>query len=135
MRLAWLLTGVLCFAAAPAMAQDPVKADPKHFKVELDNDQVRVLRFKGGPHEKSPMHEHPNTVVVSLTEGHTRFTLPNGKTRETQGKAGNVVWNPAEKHASENLSDKPTEAILIELKAKPAEAKPAAAKPPAKKSP
>jgi quercetin dioxygenase-like cupin family protein len=139
MRLTWLLTGVLCFVAAPALAQDPVKVDPQHWKVEFENDQVRVLRFKGGPHEKSPMHEHPNTVFVSLTGGKTRFTLPDGKTRESPRKAGEVVWAPAEKHSSESLSDKPQEGILIELKGKPAEAKPPAkapaAKAPAKKAP
>jgi len=26
-------------------AQDAVKVDPKHYKVELENDQVRVLRI------------------------------------------------------------------------------------------
>ena len=34
-----------------AMAQDPVKVDPKHYKVEFENSQVRVLRIKYDPHD------------------------------------------------------------------------------------
>jgi len=132
MRRVLFLVVLLCLAAGPALAQDPVKVDAKHWKVEFENDQVRVCRFKAGPHEKSPMHEHPNTVIISLTGGTTTFTAPDGKTSQTTSKAGDVIWRPAEKHASEN-GDKPTEAILIELKGKPAEAKPAAAKPAATK--
>jgi quercetin dioxygenase-like cupin family protein len=114
------------------MAQDPVKVDPKHIKVEFENAQVRVVRFKYGPHEKSPMHEHPANVVVFLTDGHVKFTYPDGKTEERHGKAGQVVWNAAVKHESENVGDKPLEGIQVEMKGKPAEAKPAPAKAPAK---
>ena len=35
---------------------DPVKIDPKHYKVEFENDQVRVLRVKIGAHETAPMN-------------------------------------------------------------------------------
>ncbi len=37
------------------MGQDPVKVDPKHYKLESENAQVRILRFQYGPHEKSVM--------------------------------------------------------------------------------
>ena len=40
-------------------AQDAVKVDPSHHKVEFENDQVRVLRIRFGPGEESVMHEHP----------------------------------------------------------------------------
>ena len=43
MRIAWLLPAVVCLAVAPAMAQDPVKVDSKHYKVEFENAEVRVL--------------------------------------------------------------------------------------------
>jgi hypothetical protein len=32
---------------------DPVKVDSKHYTVEVENEKVRVLRIKYGPHEKS----------------------------------------------------------------------------------
>ena len=110
-------------AAAPAMAQDPVKVDAKHYKVEFENDQVRVLRINYGPHEKSVMHSHPSSVAVFLTDGSTKFTLADGKTINGDVKAGMVVWEAGGKHLPENLGDKPFELILVELKGKHAAAK------------
>src|SRR2546422_5729557 len=43
---------------AQAGAPDAVKVDPKHYKVELENDRVRVVRITYGPREKSVMHGH-----------------------------------------------------------------------------
>ena len=116
-------TLVLVFAAKMALAQDPVKVDPKHYKVQFENDRVRVLRISYGPHEKSVMHEHPAGVAVYITDINVKFTLPDGKTEELHGKAGETSWAAAGKHLPENLSDKPFEGILVELKAKPAKAK------------
>lgn len=120
----------MCLAGLPALAQDPVKVDPKHYKVEFENDQVRVLRISYGPYEKSIMHEHPAGVAVFLTDSHVKMTLPGGKNRDEHGKAGQAIWTAAEKHQPENLGDKPFELILVELKTKMA-AKPA----PKKQSP
>lgn len=118
MRRAWLLTLLLCLIVMPLRAQDPVKVDPKHYKVEIDNDQLRVLRIRVGPHEKTPMHEHLARVVVFLTDHHIKTTSPDGKTEEHHGKAGQAMWSPAVKHAGENLSDKPFEILEIEVKTK-----------------
>ena len=62
------------------ISADPVRVDPKHYIVEAENDRVRVLRVRYGPHEKSVMHGHPAVVAVFLTENHGRFTLPEGRT-------------------------------------------------------
>jgi quercetin dioxygenase-like cupin family protein len=118
MRYVWSLAAILCFAASALQAQDPVKVAPKQCKVEFENEQVRVLRWKTGPHEKTPMHEHPAMVSIALTGGHTRFTLADGTTREVNAKAGQVVWSAPEKHSSESLDDKSTELVQIELKGK-----------------
>lgn len=118
-RIGFLLC-FLCLTAISAMAQDAVKADPKHYTVEFENDQVRVLRIRYGPHEKSIMHSHPAGVLVQITDLNTRFTLADGKTVERHGKAGQVLESEAGTHLPENLSDQPFEGILVELKAKPA---------------
>ena len=113
-----LLLSVLCFASA-ALAQDPVKVDPKHYKVEFENARVRVLRVSYGAHEKSVMHHHPDAVAVFLAEQTATFTLPDGKTIERTGKAGQAIWTPAETHLPENTSDKLLEVVLVELKGPP----------------
>ena len=77
---------------ASVAAQDASKLDPAHYKVEFENDHVRVVRISYGPGEKSVMHEHHDGVVVSLTDGTGKFTFPDGTTQENTGKAGQVVW-------------------------------------------
>ena len=120
MRLiAWLIA-LFFLAGSTAAAQDPVKVDPKHYKVVSENAQVRVLRIKYEPHEKSVMHEHHAGVGVFLTDSHFKFTLGDGKTVERSGKAGDALWSEAEKHLPENLSEKSGDVILVELKSKPA---------------
>jgi quercetin dioxygenase-like cupin family protein len=106
----------LALAVPATMAQDPVKVDPRHYKVEVDNSQVRVLRVKYGPGEKSVMHSHPFGVVVFLTDAHIRFHLPGGKSEVRDGKAGTAQMTPEETHLPENLGAKAFEAILIEIK-------------------
>ena len=113
---ALILVAAGLFTATSAMAQDPVKVDPKHYKVEFENKQVRVLRINYGPHEKSVMHYHPAGVAILMTDSDIRFTTPDGKTEERKGKAGQVMEAPAGKHLPENLGDKPFEVILVELK-------------------
>ena len=102
---------------APRQAHaDPISVDPKHYKVEMENDQVRVLRISYGSHEKSVMHGHPDSVAIFLTDLHVRFTSPDGKTEEQRGKAGQVLMTPAGEHPPENLEGKRFELILFELK-------------------
>jgi uncharacterized RmlC-like cupin family protein len=104
-------------AKAPTSALDPVKLDPKSYKVELENDQVRVVRVKIGAHKSVPMHEHMlNRVVVYMTDQNFRVTSPDGKVETPQHKAGDVSWGPPAKHKEENLSDKPFEVLVVDLK-------------------
>jgi mannose-6-phosphate isomerase-like protein (cupin superfamily) len=95
---------------------DAVKVDPKHYKVLIDNDQVRVLRARYGPHEKSVMHEHPAAVAVFMTDGQSKFTMPDGTSRDVTMKAHDAIWEDATTHLPENTGDKPLEVIVIELK-------------------
>ena len=87
MHRALLLLVFVCLTASAALAQDPVKVDPQHYKVIFENDQVRVLRIHYGPHEKSVMHVHPDAVVVYETDAHMKMTTPDGKSIDTTGKA------------------------------------------------
>ncbi|MGA8764266.1 MAG: cupin domain-containing protein [Candidatus Sulfotelmatobacter sp.] len=118
MRLRFVVScAALCFfVAAVAVSQDAAKVDPKHYKVELENAQVRVLRFHYGPHEKSVMHSHPNTVAVFLNDGKIRFTFPDGKTQDVDGKAGEVQYTAAQVHNPENTGVAPMDGIVVELK-------------------
>ena len=111
-----LLSVVLGFAAPPVFAQDPVKVDPAHHQVVLENDQVRVLRIAFGPKEKAPVHEHPASVAVFLTDAHFRISPVGGKPDETPQKRGGIVAVSAGKHTVENIGGAKTELVLVELK-------------------
>jgi mannose-6-phosphate isomerase-like protein (cupin superfamily) len=99
-----------------AATHDPVKVDAKHYKVDFENDRVRVLRVKYGPHEKSAMHHHPDSVAIFQNDIHCRFTLPDGKTEEHRFRAGQTMFSPAGSHLPENLGDHPLEVVIVELK-------------------
>ena len=116
-KLFW--AGVLvCLGCAFALGQDPTKVEPKHYRLDFENDRVQVVSVHYGPHEKSALHDHPGGVVVILTEAHLRFTDENGKTREVFSKPGEARWYPPFKHKVENLGDTPYDAVYIGMKGK-----------------
>jgi quercetin dioxygenase-like cupin family protein len=116
-KLFW--AGVLvCLGSAFALGQDPTKVEPKHYRLDFENDRVQVVSVHYGPHEKSGLHDHPGGVVVILTEAHLRFTDENGKTREIFSKPGEARWYPPFKHRVENLGDTPYDAVYIGMKGK-----------------
>ena len=84
--------------------------------VVIDNPWVHVLRIKQAPHAMLPVHEHPATVVVYLTDAQQRITGAGGAKTEMSHKSGDVTWFDAQRHAEENLSDHPLEMVVIELK-------------------
>lgn len=96
---------------------DPVKIDARHYRVEFENDQVRVIHARFGPHESTPLHEHTlNRVTVFLTNSKIRVTGADGKVTMTERKAGDAVWSTPATHQEENLSDRPFEVIAVEIK-------------------
>lgn len=115
MRRVLFLT-FFCIAAPIALAQDPVKVDGKHYTVMLDNDQIRVLKIRYGPKEKSVMHEHPASVVVFLNNAQVKFTLPDGSKVDGGGKAGDAQFADAGKHLPQNVGSVALEGVLVELK-------------------
>jgi quercetin dioxygenase-like cupin family protein len=94
---------------------DAVKVDSKHFKVRLNNARVRVLEFTAKPHEKVPMHSHPDYVTYNFTSGKTKFSSSDGKTGERESAAGSATWRPSETHVAE-MGNSETHNLLIELK-------------------
>jgi quercetin dioxygenase-like cupin family protein len=114
-----VVAGIIAHGAA-VQAQtpkaDPVKVDPKHYKVEFENESVRVLRISYAPGEKSVMHYHPGSTVVYLTDGKVRMTTPDGKSQDIVSKTGETSWTAAGSHLPQNVGDKPFQALLVEVK-------------------
>jgi quercetin dioxygenase-like cupin family protein len=100
----------------PKQRWDPLESDSAHHKVELENEQIRVVRISYGAQDKSIMHQHPRGIFVFLMDGSFKSVYPGGETRNFQGKAGEFIWfeGPWE-HMLENLSGKAFEALYIEI--------------------
>jgi uncharacterized RmlC-like cupin family protein len=96
---------------------DPLKVDPKHYHLEFENDQVRVLRATIEGHGVAPMHQHSlNRVTVFLTDQDFRVRDVQGRVSLSKHKAGEAVWGTPITHTEENVSDKPFEVVAVELK-------------------
>jgi hypothetical protein len=112
-RLLFALAAAVAIGT-PVRAQDPVKVDPKHHKVEFENDQVRVLRVKFGAGETSPEHEHPARVTVFLHDYQTTNKLSDGSVDRRQRPAGDIEWRGPVKHIP--YADVAYENIQVEIK-------------------
>jgi hypothetical protein len=98
---------------------DPVKVDPKHYKVEIDNEKVRVLRARYGPGETGALHQHDrDRVTVFLTDSELEITSPDGKREVRHGKQFDISWGTVAKHQEKNLARSAFEVIAVELKAR-----------------
>ena len=97
------------------MTLDPVETNPDHYSVVFENDRVRVLEYRDGPGERTTPHEHPDSVMVTLT-GFRRRLHAGDTHRDVELPAGLSGWLPAQEHAGENIGDTPTHVIFVELK-------------------
>lgn len=89
---------------APATKLDPTIVDPQRYKVEFENEYVRVLRIKFGPRETGANHEHMlNRVVFYLND-------------QANAKADDVRIAGAATHVESNNSDGVAERIAVEIK-------------------
>jgi hypothetical protein len=96
---------------------DPMKIDSADYKMKFENDRVRVLAAKYGPHEVAPMHQHTlNRVVIYITDQESRVTDVDGSIKTATHKAGDIGWGTAAKHTEQNLGDAAYEVIVIEPK-------------------
>ena len=95
---------------------DAVKVAPESYKVLLENDRVRVLEYRIKPGYKNAMHSHPDFLLYALIPEKFKLTFPDGKTIDSEAKAGEVLFYEAETHAYENVGSTEAHGFLIELK-------------------
>lgn len=98
-------------------ARDPLAVDPKHFKLEMDNNQVRVLRLHLDKGEKTPAYEEPfEHLLVPLTPARLKTADAKGVVKEAIYRKGEVQWQMPGTGADENAGSGPYEAIIVEFK-------------------
>ena len=97
------------------MSLDPVETNPDHYKVVFENDRVRVLEYSDRPGESTTPHEHPDSVMHTLSSFRRRLHSDDVH-RDVEMPAGVTGWLPAQQHAGENIGDTPTHVLFVELK-------------------
>ncbi|HYN06307.1 MAG TPA: hypothetical protein VES67_02855 [Vicinamibacterales bacterium] len=102
--------------SAVTQAQDPVKVDSAHYKVVFENPAVRLLKIDYATGAKSQMHQHPDSLVVLLTNGKVRFTTPDGKSEDVDMPNESATYSAAGTHNPANIGGSRLEALLVEFK-------------------
>jgi hypothetical protein len=113
--------------ASAARAQDPLKILPDSYRLELENEWVRVVHVRYEPHAKLPAHDHPTvpTAYVYLNDaGPVLFKhigLSYGVIGRPATVAGAIRLARAvqEVHEVENPGDTPSEFLRVEFKRMP----------------
>lgn len=112
----WSVLSLVALASTVALAQDPVKVDPTHYKVLIDNASVRVLKIDYAPGAKSVMHQHPDAIVIPLAASKVRFNTPDGKFADADMPSESATYSPAGVHSPTNTGTGRVDGILVEFK-------------------
>src|SRR5215211_3164742 len=97
------------------MSLDPVETNPKHYRVVFENERTRVLEYTDRPGDRTTPHEHPDTVMYTLSSFRRRL-ISGDNQREVEIAAGTTGWLPAQQLVGENTGDTETHVIFVELK-------------------
>jgi len=122
---------IISLLAAPLSAQDPAKVAPQAYKLDFENDWVKVLRVHYAAKEKIPEHDHPATAAAYVylnDSGPVIFKhvgLSYGPVTRSAVKARSFrVWYAVkETHEVENTGDTPSDSVRIEFKTEPVNAR------------
>lgn len=119
MRVHSALLGLaLC---APALAQNPLQVDSAHFRLEYEDDRVRVLRFRLAPGEKSPLHEHNTRISVVVSGSRLQIEDTEGASHIITVNSGQAERQIAIRHSVENVGETVYEELTTEFKDKASE--------------
>ena len=121
------IVAVVMWSASVVVAQDAVTTLPDNYKVEFENEYVRVTRVYYPPHAKLPGHTHtslPTAYVYLNDSGPVAFKhigLEYGAVTRppTVARSYRLFRGLEEIHEVENLSDKPSEFLRVEFKTDP----------------
>lgn len=121
----------VCLLMTQALAQDPLKVLPQAYKLQFENEWVKVTRVHYAPHEKLPPHQHTQSAsayVYLNDSGPVVFKhigLAYGAVTRQPTKEGTfrLYEGLQEIHEVENLSDLSSDFLRVEFKTEPVDEK------------
>jgi len=94
---------------------DPTVSNGDLYRVVFENERVRVLEYRDRPGDRTTVHAHPDSVMVTLSS--FRRKLVHGEeSSDVELSAGEARWVPAQQHAGENVGETESHSIFVELK-------------------
>jgi beta-alanine degradation protein BauB len=99
-----------------ASAPDPTVTDGDKYRVVLENEHVRVLRYHDKPGDKTHPHHHDEFVLYALSAFRRRLIFPDGTVKERDFKPGDAIWMPEQVHVGENTGTTDTDVVIVEAK-------------------
>jgi beta-alanine degradation protein BauB len=103
-------------SAGTGAALDPTVSDGDKYRVVLENEHVRVLRYHDKPGDKTQPHHHHEFVLYALSSFRRRLTFPDGSMKERDFKPGDTIWMPEQVHVGENVGATDTDVVIVEQK-------------------
>jgi hypothetical protein len=124
MKRIMAVTAIFVTAVAGMAAQDPLVTLPEAYKLQFENDVVKVVRVEYAAGAKLPDHTHPpgTTVYVYLNDSEGVIFAHSGNINRSVTrppvKAGavRVSSGPEEHHTTENPSKEPSRFLRIWFK-------------------
>lgn len=95
---------------------DPTTTDPDKYRVMFENERVRVLEYRDAPGQRTSPHDHPDSVMVTLSSFDRRLVAGTGEPRDVHLEPGEIRWLDAQTHSGENTGETPTHVVFVELK-------------------
>jgi quercetin dioxygenase-like cupin family protein len=119
-----MLRSAMAALVMAGVLQDPTQSLPDSYKVQFENDYVRVVRVHYDAGAKLPEHTHAGgtTVYVYLNDSEgVVFSHVGGSNRAVTRppvKAGaiRIASGPEEHHTAENTSSTPTDFLRVYFK-------------------
>jgi hypothetical protein len=93
---------------------DPLAEGPEHYRLELENEYLRVLREKVPSGTEVAMHSHRARVSIYLRDSDVVLTSSDGTIVEASQRAGTAAWGPAVTHEARVI--RAVENLSVELK-------------------
>lgn len=130
MNRLFAVIATVCFSTLLILAQDPLKTLPKNYKMEFENEWVKVVRVHYSAKEKIPEHDHTETgaAYVYLNDSgpiiFKHIGLSYGAVTRAAVTAGTFRLYKAvkETHEVENPNDTPSDFLRVEFKTEPVNA-------------
>lgn len=121
MKALTLLALPLVLSCAPCAmaggAGDVMTVAPEHYKVLVDNEDVRVVKNTLAPGDKDALHTHAAGWFFVDQGGTMKVVTADGTESTWAPATGESGWLEAEGlHTSENIGKAPMSFILVEVK-------------------